>query len=84
MANSLWMARFVRSKVCCGATVTSSFAMLDMEMPNLAYRLAEQSPGRYKRAANALVMVGRWGLTFEVEPPHDLPFTVTIIDHAVG
>lgn len=67
-----------------GATVTSTFAMLDMEMPNLAYNLAEQSPGKYGRAANALVMVGHWGLSFEVEPPHDLPFTVTIIDHAVG
>jgi copper transport protein len=67
-----------------GATVTSNFAMLDMEMPNLAYSLAEQSPGKYTRATNALVMVGHWGLTFEVEPPHDLPFTVTIVDHAVG
>ncbi len=67
-----------------GATVTSNFAMLDMEMPNLAYNLAEQSPGKYGRNANALVMVGHWGLSFEVEPPHDLPFTVTIIDHAVG
>jgi copper transport protein len=67
-----------------GATVTSNFAMLDMEMPNLAYNLTEQSPGTYGRAANALVMVGRWGLSFEVEPPHDLPFTVTIVDHAVG
>ena len=67
-----------------GATVTSNFAMLDMEMPNLAYNLAEQSPGTYGRAANALVMVGHWGLSFQVEPPHDLPFTVTIVDHAVG
>ncbi len=67
-----------------GATVISNFAMLDMEMPNLAYNLAEQSPGKYARAANALVMVGHWGLSFEVEPPHDLPFTVTIVDHAAG
>ncbi len=67
-----------------GATVVSNFAMLDMEMPNLAYNLAEQAPGKYARATNALVMVGHWGLSFQVEPPHDLPFTVTIIDHAVG
>jgi copper transport protein len=67
-----------------GATVTSDFAMLDMEMPNLAYNLSEQSPGTYVRAANALVMVGHWGLSFQIEPPHDLPFTVVILDHAVG
>jgi len=67
-----------------GATVISNFAMLDMEMPNLAYSLAEQGPGSYRRNTNALVMVGHWGLTFQIEPPHDLPFTVTIIDHAVG
>jgi copper transport protein len=67
-----------------GATVTSNFAMLDMEMPNLAYSLAERGPGKYGRDANALVMVGHWGLTFQIEPPRDLPFTVVILDHAVG
>jgi copper transport protein len=67
-----------------GATVISNFSMLDMEMPNLAYNLTEQKPGTYTRAANALVMVGHWGLSFEIEPPHDPPFTVTILDHAVG
>jgi len=67
-----------------GATVISNFAMLDMEMPNLEYSLADQGAGHYARNTNALVMVGHWGLTFEIEPPHDLPFTVTIIDHAVG
>jgi copper transport protein len=67
-----------------GATVTTNFAMLDMEMPNLAYNLKESGLGKYARAANALVMVGHWGLTFQIEPPHDLPFTVTILDHAIG
>ena len=63
---------------CTAATVTSNFAMLDMEMPNLGYNLAEQGAGPvHARNTNALVMVGHWGLTFEIEPPHDLPFTVT-------
>ena len=67
-----------------GADVTASFAMLDMEMPQLAYNLAERRPGVFSRAANALVMVGHWGLTFEVRPPGAAPFEVTIVDHAVG
>jgi copper transport protein len=29
-------------------------------------------------------MVGRWGLTLDVEPPGAAPFTVTILDHAGG
>ncbi|HST25647.1 MAG TPA: copper resistance protein CopC [Gaiellaceae bacterium] len=67
-----------------GATVLSTFAMLDMEMPNQEYSLAQKAPGKYGRSTNALLMVGHWGLSFEIEPPHDLPFTVTIEDHAVG
>jgi copper transport protein len=67
-----------------GATVTSNFAMLDMEMPNLAYNLKESAPGVYERSANALVMVGHWGLTFEIDPPGATPFSVVILDHAVG
>ncbi len=29
-------------------------------------------------------MVGHWGLTLDVEPPGDAPFTVTILDKANG
>jgi copper transport protein len=67
-----------------GATVTTTFSMLDMEMPQLSYSLAERKPGQFARHANALVMVGRWGLSFEVQPPHAAPFTVVIVDHASG
>ena len=66
------------------ATVTAGVAMLDMEMGSQAYRLTETAPGVYTRQAPALVMVGHWGLTFDVEPPNHAPFTVTIVDRAAG
>ena len=49
-----------------GADVTTSVAMLDMEMGQQAYRLAETAPGVYSHSAPALVMVGHWGLSFDV------------------
>jgi len=67
-----------------GATVIATFTMLDMEMPTQAYRLAERSPGLYEHSTAALVMVGRWGLTFQVEPPGGQPFDVVVLDHASG
>lgn len=67
-----------------GATVTASFAMLDMEMGAQEFQFDETAPGTYGRDAPALVMVGRWGLTLSVEPPGAEPFTVTILDHADG
>ena len=53
-------------------------------MPNQAYRLAERSPGLYEHSTAALVMVGHWGLTFDVEPPGAQPFTVVLVDRANG
>jgi copper transport protein len=67
-----------------GAEVTASFAMLDMEMGQQAYRLAEQGPGLYSHSAPALVMVGHWGLRFEILPPHGRPFSVVLVDRASG
>ena len=67
-----------------GAGVTLTFAMLDMEMPQQEYRLAETGPGLYTRKAPALVMVGHWGLSFTVTPPGAQPFTALIEDHATG
>ena len=67
-----------------GAAVTAGFAMLDMEMGTQSYKLEETAPGTYGREAPALVMVGHWGLTFDVEPPGGAPFTVTIVDMANG
>jgi copper transport protein len=68
-----------------GAQVTATFAMLDMEMPQQSYLLAESSsPGAYRRAAPALVMVGHWGLSFEIVPRGAAPFTVVLVDRASG
>jgi len=67
-----------------GASVTIQFAMLDMQMPNQEYQLAETAPGIYTRKAPALVMVGHWGLSFTVTPKGAAPFTALIVDHATG
>ena len=67
-----------------GATVTLLFNHLEMEMPTQEYQLTETQPGVYSRAAPALVMVGRWGLTFQVTPAHATPFTALIVDQADG
>jgi copper transport protein len=67
-----------------GADVTTSFAMLDMEMGQQAYRLAEGAPGVYSHSAPALVMVGHWGLSFDVRPPGATPFDVLLVDRASG
>jgi copper transport protein len=67
-----------------GAEIALAFAMLDMEMPEQDYRLAETSPGVYTRKAPALVMVGHWGLTFTITPKNAPPFAATIVDHATG
>jgi copper transport protein len=71
-------------KPVTNAEVVARFAMLDMTMPQLAYRLPEQAPGTFSRSAPALVMVGHWGVTFEVTPPGKSPFDVTLLDHATG
>jgi copper transport protein len=68
-----------------GADVTATFTMLDMEMPAQSYRLSESTPGTYARAATpALVMVGHWGLSFDVRPRGAQPFTVLFLDRANG
>ncbi|MGH2975520.1 MAG: CopD family protein, partial [Solirubrobacterales bacterium] len=67
-----------------GATVIAHFAMLDMEMGQQAYTLPEHAPGSYSRSMPALVMVGHWGLGFDIEPPGSAPFTVIVVDHAEG
>ena len=66
------------------ADVTATFTMLDMEMPTQEYRLREETPGRYVHAAPALVMVGRWGLTFQIAPQRGAPFSVVLVDRANG
>ena len=67
-----------------GAEVITKFDMLDMEMGEQSYRLREQRPGVFSKSAPALVMVGHWGLQFEVTPPGGKPFVVTLLDKASG
>ncbi len=67
-----------------GAEVITKFDMLDMEMGEQSYRLREQRPGVFSKSAPALVMVGHWGLQFEVTPPGAKPFVVTLVDKAGG
>jgi len=67
-----------------GVGVTATFAMLDMEMGQQAYALKETAPGVYSHWAPALVMVGHWALTFEVQPPGGQTFDVLLVDKANG
>ena len=71
-------------KPVSGAEVDATFTMLDMEMPALTYSLPERSPGLFSRSAPALVMVGHWGLSFEVRPLGGSPLQVLLLDHAAG
>ena len=66
------------------ADVTTTFAMLDMEMGQQGYQFPETSPGVYQRSEPALVMVGHWGLTFDIRPPGAEPLLVQIVDKANG
>jgi len=67
-----------------GAQVVTKFDMLDMEMGEQSYRFREVRPGVFSKSAPALVMVGHWGLVFEVTPPGGKPFVVTLVDRASG
>jgi copper transport protein len=67
-----------------GAEVTATFTMLDMEMAAQTYSLPESTPGFYERSARALVMVGHWGLSFQVTPPGKPPIKVLLVDRAGG
>jgi copper transport protein len=67
-----------------GADVTLTFEMLDMQMQNQEYQMTETRPGMYSHSAPALVMTGRWGLSFSITPRGGVPFTVFIVDHAAG
>ncbi len=67
-----------------GANVVLTFNHTEMEMPQQQYQLSEVAPGVYSRAAPALVMVGKWALSFSVTPPGAPPFTALILDQANG
>jgi copper transport protein len=67
-----------------GANVTLGFNHLEMAMPQQEYQLTETQPGVYSHAAPALVMVGKWGLTFQITPKSGTPITALIVDQANG
>jgi copper transport protein len=69
-------------KPVTGANVTTTFAMLDMEMGQQAYAFKEIRPGVYQHSAPALVMVGHWGITTHVDPPGGKPFDIILVDRA--
>jgi copper transport protein len=82
--NSFQVAISRSGKPVRNADVTVDFAMLDMEMGQQAYHLSETAPGTYGHAAPALVMVGHWGLSFQIAAPGQKPFTVLLVDKANG
>jgi copper transport protein len=84
LTNSFGVTITRAGKPLTGAGVVARFAMLDMTMGELAYKLPERAPGTFVRSAPALVMVGHWGLTFEVTPPGGRPFDVLLVDRATG
>jgi copper transport protein len=67
-----------------GAEVRLSFGMLAMDMGTLVYGLQETAPGLYTRRAPALVMAGRWSLSFAVTPRGGAPFSALVIDRTTG
>lgn len=82
--NSFAVTVTKNGKPVRGAAVFLTFAMLDMEMQNQEYKLSQTAPGTYSHAAPALVMVGHWGLSFQVTPQNGPPVTVLLVDHAAG
>src|SRR5207237_7578306 len=66
------------------ASVVTHFAMLDMDMQELAYSFPERQPGVYVRSAPALVMVGHWGLQYQITVPGKQPLDVLLVDRAAG
>jgi copper transport protein len=67
-----------------GAEVVIGATMLDMEMGTQSYALTETSPGVYTHSVPALVMVGHWGLSFDVTPKDGTPFSVLLVDRTTG
>jgi copper transport protein len=66
------------------ATVIAGFSMLDMEMGTQTHLLPERTSGLYQLSTPALVMVGHWGLSFEITLPGKPPFTVVFVDRTTG
>jgi copper transport protein len=84
LPNSFAVRITKNGKPLRNAEVLLTFEMLDMQMQNQEYRLSETSPGVYSRAVPALVMVGHWGLSFNVTPKGGVPLNVVLVDRANG
>jgi copper transport protein len=82
--NTFELALTRNGKPVPGAQVITKFDMLDMEMGEQSYKFRELRPGVFSKSAPALVMVGHWGVVFEVTPPKGKPFVVTLVDKAGG
>jgi uncharacterized GH25 family protein len=84
--NTYQVAVTKGGKPVTGADVKIRFTMLDMDMAQQVYQLAEKTPGSgvYAHDAPAFVMVGRWGVDVNVAPRDGQPFDVTVLDHAGG
>jgi copper transport protein len=67
-----------------GATVIARFDMLDMDMGQQSFKLSETRPGVYRRNGMPLIMVGNWGVTFEVTPKAGAPYAFLVVDRANG
>ena len=84
-APNMFSLQLTRSGVpVTGATVIQRFLMLDMEMGTQSYVMRERAPGVYRLTRPALVMVGHWGLQFQIAPRGAAPFTIVLEDHAEG
>jgi copper transport protein len=84
IANAFTVSLTRNGQPVKGAQVISRFDMLDMDMGEQSYQLRELRPGTFSKTVPALVMVGHWGLQFEVTPPGVQPFVVTLLDRASG
>jgi hypothetical protein len=73
-----------------GAAVLSSLPPPSKALASVGGAKAHVGPGpvnetgTYSHAAPALVMVGHWGLSFQIAPPGQKPFTVLFVDKANG
>jgi copper transport protein len=84
-ADNSFSLRITRGgKPVTGAEVVIGATMLDMEMGTQSYPLPEAQPGVYTHSAPALVMVGHWGLSFDITPKGQPPFSVLLVDRANG
>ena len=62
------------------ARVVTTLTMLGMPMGEPTYALGETAPGVYTHTVPALVMSGRWRLSFSVAPHDGDPLSVEVVD----